>query len=106
MFAVCHWFTVVKPALREMKMVHTLVALVLLAIAGVPCSAIPREDMLDFGTVQAGGRGGGWNMLNQPVHFFGLSVGFSQVSSFQTANIYIMYYGHEQLEIRYGLSVV
>lgn len=67
-------------------MVHALVALVL-ALAGAPCSAVPREDMLDFGTVQAGGDGGGWNVLNQPVHFFGLSVGFSQVSSFQTANI-------------------
>ena len=90
MFAVCHWFTIVKPDLRDMKMVHTSVALVLLALAGAPCSAIPREDMLDFGTVQAGGHGGGWNMLNQPVHFFGLPVGFSQVSSLQTANIYVM----------------
>lgn len=64
-----------------------MLAVLVLVLTAVSCTAIPREDMLEFGAVQTGGPGGGWNMLNQPVHFFGRSVGLSQVSPFQMADI-------------------
>ena len=58
-------------------------AVLVLVLAAASCTAIPRQDMLDFGAVQDGGDGGGWNILKQQVHFFGQSVQFSQVSPFR-----------------------
>ena len=68
-----------------------MLTVLVLVLTAVSCAAIPREDMLDFGAVQTGGTGGGWNLLHQPVHFFGRSVGLSQVSPLQMACRHIMY---------------